>query len=882
MVALTWLRGLLAHRRSRLVSTALGVAVGVALLASIGTFLSSTTSQMTDRAVSRVPVDWQVEAQNGAKPADLLATVRHQPGVTRALPLTFAATTGLSATSGGSTQQTGPGKVLGLPAGYDRAFPGETRALAGSRSGVLLAQQTAANLHAKPGDTISVGRPGGGNASVKVDGVVELPAADSLFQTVGAPVGAQPQAPPDNVVLLPQPVFDRVEHGAPVTTQVHAQLSHALPGSPAAAYTQVSGNARNLETHLAGAGRVGDNLSTALDGARQDALYAELLFLFLGVPGAILAGLITASIAAAGADRRRRDTALLRTRGASTRQLVRVALGETLLAGGLGALAGLGAALLIGAAAFGTASFGASPLAAALWASGAAATGLGIAAASIALPAWRDARALTVAGQRAQVGRRDRAPWWARYGLDFAALAASALVYWQASKNGYQLVLAPEGVPQVSVNWYALLAPVLGWIGGGLLAYRLADLILVRGRTPLARLLQPLGGELSPTVAATMSRQRRLLAKAVTLVALTAAFAASTAVFNSTYQQQAEVDARLSNGADVTVTESPGVHVGPQGAAQLTKVPGVKSVEPLQHRFAYVGADLQDLYGVRPQSIGAAGQLQNSWFQGGSAQQLMRDLAQRTDGLLVSAETVKDFQLHPGDLLRLRLQDSQTKQLKTVPFHYIGVAKEFPTAPKDSFFVANQSYVAKATGTDAVGAFLIQTDGTNPAVVSQRLRHQLGTSAQVTDIVNQRKVVGSNLTAVELSGLTKVELGFALALAVAASGLALGLGFKERRRTFAIASALGAKGRQLGAFVWGESLFVTAGGLLLGTVAAIGISDMLVKVLTGVFDPPPDVLAVPWTYLGTVVVLTVGAVGAAGAATLRALRRPPIEELRDL
>ena len=36
MVALTWLRGLLAHRRSRIVATALGVAVGVALLASIG------------------------------------------------------------------------------------------------------------------------------------------------------------------------------------------------------------------------------------------------------------------------------------------------------------------------------------------------------------------------------------------------------------------------------------------------------------------------------------------------------------------------------------------------------------------------------------------------------------------------------------------------------------------------------------------------------------------------------------------------------------------------------------------------------------------------------------------------------------------------------
>ena len=75
MVALTWLRGLLAHRRSRLLATAAGVAVGVALLASIGTFLSSTTSKMTQRAIARVPVDWQVEAQPGANPRDVLAQV---------------------------------------------------------------------------------------------------------------------------------------------------------------------------------------------------------------------------------------------------------------------------------------------------------------------------------------------------------------------------------------------------------------------------------------------------------------------------------------------------------------------------------------------------------------------------------------------------------------------------------------------------------------------------------------------------------------------------------------------------------------------------------------------------------------------------------------
>jgi putative ABC transport system permease protein len=888
MVGLMWLRGLLAHRRARLLGTAAGVAVAVALIASIGTFLSSTTSKMTTRAIAGVPVDWQVEVQSGADPGGVLARVRSDPRVRLALPVQFAPATGLQASTAGSVQRTGPGRVLALPDGYARAFPGEMRTLSGSAGGVLLAQQTAANLHARPGTTIAIGRPGLPPARVRVDGVVDLPAADSLFQRVGAPAGAQPQAPPDNVVLLPERTFRALEGPLAqrrpdlVRSQVHARLAHDLPASPSAAFTDVSGHARNLETRLAGAGLVGDNLGTALDQARQDAIYAQLLFLFLGVPGAIIAGMITAAIASAGAGRRRQEAALLRTRGASTARLVRLALGETALAAGAGIAAGLGGALLVGRSAFGAASFGAGTTAAALWAAGAALAGVAIAGAAIALPAARDARAVTVSGQRRQVGRRDRAPWWARYGLDFVALAGSAAVYWQASRNGYNLVLAPEGVPQVSVNWYALLAPVLAWVGAGLLAYRIADLVLVRGRAPLARALRPVAGALSATVAATMGRQRRLLAGAVALVALTAAFAASTAVFNSTYQQQAEADARLTNGADVTVTESPGVHVGPGGADRLARTPGVASVEPLQHRFAYVGADLQDLYGVRPQTIGAAGQLQDPWFAGGTAAQLMQALAARPDGVLVSQETVHDFQLSPGDLLRLRLQDGRTKRFKTIPFHYVGVAKEFPTAPRDSFFVANANYVARATGSDAVGAFLVQTDGTSPATVAARIRSQLGATARVTDIVNQRRAVGSNLTAVELSGLTKVELGFALVLAVAATGLALGLGFQERRRTFAIAGALGAKRRQLGGFVWSESAFVTGGGLLLGAAIAAAISWMLVKVLTGVFDPPPDALAVPWGYLALVTALAVGTVALAGILTLRTLGRPAIEELRDL
>src|SRR4030081_451518 len=106
MVALNWLRCLVAPRPTRIIATALGVAVGVALIASIGTFLSSTNSRMTHRAIARVAIDWQVEAEPGANPATVLAQVRAYPGVKHALPAQFAGAPSLRAPTSGSTQTT--------------------------------------------------------------------------------------------------------------------------------------------------------------------------------------------------------------------------------------------------------------------------------------------------------------------------------------------------------------------------------------------------------------------------------------------------------------------------------------------------------------------------------------------------------------------------------------------------------------------------------------------------------------------------------------------------------------------------------------------------------------------------------------------------------
>ena len=461
-----------------------------------------------------------------------------------------------------------------------------------------------------------------------------------------------------------QQVFDPLAAARPdlVSTQIHVQLDHRLPADPAAAYTEVTAAAHNFEAATTGGAIVGNNLGAALDAARADAAYAQVLFLFLGLPGAVLAALLTATIASSGAGRRRSEQALLRARGASAAQLTRLAGAEAAVTGLAGAILGLAGAALVGQIAFGTASFGTTPAAAVGWAAASAAVGLAIAAATILLPARRDLRRATVSSGRATVAVL-RYPAWARYGLDAVLLIIAGLVFTATSSNNYQLVLAPEGVPTIAVSYWALAGPALLWIGAGLLTWRVADLLLGRGRPVLRRALHPLTGGLAGPVAAGMSRQRRPLTRAIVLLALAIAFAASTATFNATYAQQAEADAQLTNGADVTVTQAPGSPVPAGQLAAIGAVPGVRAVEPVQHRFAYIGTDLQDLYGVRPATITTATALQDTYFSGGTATGLMNTLAAQPDSILVSAETVKDYQLQVGDPINLRLVDGRTNQL---------------------------------------------------------------------------------------------------------------------------------------------------------------------------------------------------------------------------
>src|SRR5439155_16802662 len=128
-------------------------------------------------------------------------------------------------------------------------------------------------------------------------------------------------------------------------------------------------------------------------------------------------------------------------------------------------------------------------------------------------------------------------------------------------------------------------------------------------------------------------------------------------------------------------------------ASKVASVPGVSATTPIDHSYAYVGPDLQDTFGIDPATLPSATTLRDSYFLGGSASQMMQRLRSTRDGVLVSQETITDYSLKPGDLLKLRVLDQRTGRFRTTPFHVVGTVQEFPAAPRASFMVANVPYL---------------------------------------------------------------------------------------------------------------------------------------------------------------------------------------------
>ena len=884
-----WSLGLLRRNPLLVGGTAVSLAVMVAFVAALTSLVGASRADLTSRAAQRVPVDWQVQLTPTGDPAVVNAAIGRLPGLVaradvQSATIPFLSSGGGSAPGAAGLRTTGKARLVSLPPGYASAFPGELRPLVGAGSGVLLTQQAAANLAVVPGDRITVGSAGGSPSTLTVQGVVEMPAADSFFQVVGAAPGAGATAPPDNVLIVPPDRFPALAAGAAVVQQVHLRFDHTrLPGDPGAAATLVSRTDNGFQAAVAGGALVGDNLQATLAGAREDALYSLLLVLLLGVPGVVLAAAVTGLVVTLRGQRRRREAALLRLGGLAAdrrrpggrRDPADLRPGHRCRSAGRGRDRPLDAPPLPGRRArhadVDRRRDGRGDRRGRLGRGAAAACGPSAAAV-------RDAQRARRRG-RPRVGHRE-------------PLAAAVRARRRAARRrgGGVLVDRPRRVPGGpglgrggdhlgELRRAARPGPGLARPGAaGVAGHR-------RGAGPAHRPAgaRPARAGAPELEAASLRRRRQVVARGATGLAVAVGLAASTALFTATYQRQAGLDVALTVGADVAVT-TPASSALPGRAEQaLRSAPGTRAVQAVQHRFAYVGPDLQDVFGISATTIGQVAPLLDSFTPGHHVRDVLAALAATPDGVLLSAETLKDYQLRPGDLVRLRLQTGADRHYRPVDFHVVGLITEFPTAPKDSFVVANASYLSARTEDPSVSTLLASSS--SPTATAAAVRDALAARRPPSRTSGRRARPSRRSPGwppTDLAGLSRLELAFALLLAVASSGLALLLGALQRRRSFVLLAALGASRRQRARFLRSEATALLTAGVAGGALIAVVVSYLLVKVLTGIFDPAPDAPTVPYDYLLGLLLAVVTVTAVAVVAIGRLTSRAGPAELRDL
>jgi len=880
-----------------------GTALAVGLLSAVLFFVDASAHAMTGRALAGVSVDMQATVVGPGLSLDTArAAVARHAGVRDAARFARAPLLGSSLQRGPTLATSGAGAVVAVDPSYLRTFDAlRLRAGAFGSGGVLLSQDMGTNLGARVGDVVTLALPGaGGPYRVRVTGIVNTTRADALFQPTDAAAQTASFKPPVDVVVMDYATFARTlrgrfaraaapatglaqQSGAALVEQIHVALDRAaLPDDPAAAQGATLALRRDVEKAFPGGLQVVNNVGTALDALKGDITWATVLVIFLALPGVAVAAYLTREAAAALALAQRREFALLRARGAGPRDVLLLSAFSSALLALVGAALGVLLGWLV-----------------ALWAAGAAlttpgVTGLVLQSAGLAvvgalllaivttyLP-LRAMLAREVAVER-RAGQRERAPLWRRLYLDLAALVAAAVIYQVTQANGFHPVLTGEGNAALSLSLYTFLAPLLFWLGAVGLIVRLGTALLRRRGGPV-RLLGRLFGPVGEVAGRAVARRATALGRTAALAALALSFGISLAVFANTYDAQQRVDAQLTLGSDVKVT--PGGRA-PQTAAfasRLSAAPGVAAATPFKTTVAYVGTEIQDIFGIDASGFRRASFLADSFFRGLTARQALDRLAATPDGIVISDEMARDFSIAPGDTVRLRLYNAPRRAYLTTPFRVVAVASEFATAPKDAFLVVNQRALVSATGDPRIDFFLARASG-DAAAADRGIRAALagGPPVATQTIGTVAAGLATSLTALNLRGLATIELAYTVAILIAGVLIALLAGLAERRGEFAALRAIGASSRQMGVFVASEALLVAALALAAGTVVGAVLGAMLVTILSGIFDPPPAGPIPPWGTLGLLVALAAGGVAlSALVATARLRRLPVAQELRGL
>ncbi len=876
-----------------------GLVLAVGLFAGILFFVDASSRRMTQAAVQSVKVDLQIYSTLTTSDLNPILDALHQmPDVVVAQPLLSVDFAGASNAAG--DRSTAAGKVFIVTPEYFRALH-TLRLDAGSFNpqGALVSQQLFGALGLRIGDTIMVDfAPMAQPVPLSVIGIVDTSQAPYLFAATNPAHGGEFNPIPNNIfitpslwnstLVLPLTHPTLTANGKTVAAQtiqgeVDVQIDHTrLPNDPLQASLAVDVMGRHLASQFPGEIRVTTSLGDALTKAKSDALWAKLLFLFLGMPGVALAAYLSKYATDLLMGPQRQEISLLRARGATPRQIL-VANGlASVFTSVIGTLLGLAVglattALLLGPTLWQQANVGDFLLSAFY----AFVAGLALTTIVTYLPIRRTLHQ-EIAQERQELTRAARPAFWTRAYLDLVSLAIATLllvVNWQ----GGGVDAGGGEAKTLSFGFLIFLAPLFLWLGATLLLARVMGGGIRRSSTAIRTLLHAAFGDLGDMAGREIVRRAREVGAAVVIVALAVSFGTSLAIFTRTYHAQKAVDARNALGADVQIM--PAVSVQPTVALgkMITRIAGVRAVTPIKTDQVYIGSTLQPVFGIDPTTLAQASFFPDSYFLNLTTAQAMQKMAATPNGVLMATQLADAYSVQVGDPILFRALDRTTTQYAQYKGKVVGILTQFPASAHNSFLVMNLPFLQQTTHDSTVSLFLASAVG-SPSAVAQNVRTAFTTiPMQVQDSDTAIVATGGSLTSLNIVGLGTIESLYTLIIASVGLGIFLMAMVYQRAREFGTLRALGGIAAQVSRFLWSESLTISLLALTIGAAIGFLLSHVFVLLLRALFTIPPTDTSVPWTTLAALYVFSLAGMIASTLWVNHQLNRMEVDQvLREL
>ena len=797
-------------------------------------------------------------------------------------------------------------RVFAFDQRYAEHYP-SIRVTAGSFApdAVLLSAEASRALAAAPGATIDLRLPGDGAAlSLPVSGVTDLSRAKPLFSSRKSRKFEDFLYVPNAVVVTPTtfeeviiPAFQAANalRGSIIRNEPVREVDvlvdrSGLPADPAGALRLTKSIAASIEAVAPGQDHLIDNISNTLEVARDDAAVGKRMFVFLGLPAALLAAVLAAYAASIHADAQRREQATLRQHGAEGRVLLRALVVKAVVLAGAGSLLGTALGYLSALVILGRHTLVEAPFSQ-LVGSALVAICLGVLTTGFALYLpGRRALARDVMSERREIAVQ-RDPVWRRLHLDIVMLVVALTGQIVAQRAGAfdAPVTSVTTGGTVSLPSALLVAPMIVWFAGMVLAGRGAD--AVTSRLPIPA--DGFGTVIRGTLVRSLRRRPTELVNGIVGVGVVIAFGTSLALFAATYDAAKADDARFTVGSDLRITPSP-VSPDPHTTEFTTKlqVAGVSAVTSVVFELdnsVLIGQydqDRRDLAAIDAEGFARVAPLSDSFFADHSATRDLATLASELNGVLVDTRTTEQLSVQLGDDIEVLLARGTDSQI-TKTLHVVGVFERFPGFPQGVHMVMNLAFYQASTGLTDVDFFLARTTDRDHNGLSRTVKSLTSgpgahepLSIDSTETTNDRDQ--SSLTALNVNGLIRLDsLYTSLMTAAAVAIFVFGL-TQQRRREYVILRAQGARTRELRLLILAESALVAVGGLAAGMLVGGGMAYMFVQILQPLFvlDPSLTLAIGDVARLAGVSLAAALASGLIATAILRTLR--PAELLREV